>query len=52
MEAISVSVAEPDVPLPLGFEIDPVAGFPDYEGVAAMSDLGLPGLPELPELQQ
>jgi hypothetical protein len=47
MEAISVSTAEQDVPVPLG--LDPDAPNPSYEGMAALSDLGLPDLPELEE---
>jgi hypothetical protein len=47
MEAISISTAQQHVPVPLGLEQDAAGGFPDYEGMAALSDLGLPGLPEL-----
>jgi hypothetical protein len=47
MEAISVSTAQQHVPVPLGLEQEAAGGFPDYEGMAALSDLGLPDLPEL-----
>jgi hypothetical protein len=47
MVAISVSTEEQGLAVPFGLEADPVKGFPDYEGVVPISDLGLPHLPEL-----
>ncbi len=49
IEAISVSTAQGDVPVPLGLERQTEGGFPDYEGMVALSDLGLPNLPEIGE---
>ena len=47
MEAVAISTAQQDVPVPLGLERAAGGGFPDYEGMAALSDLGLPDLPDV-----